>query len=122
MKKILSILLAVLLFGGVMTVGFTASAAPAAPQAITDNLVNFLAGKNLANLTTQELNLLKAILEGLKLLGVDYTAILRRYDSQLPVSVKSALHRAGLMNYPIWERNVFFNIIFKYLLFGWLWM
>jgi len=116
MKKILSILLAVLLLGSVMTVGFTASAAPA------DNLVNFLAGKNLNNLSTQEINLLKGILEGLKFVGVDYASVLRRYDSQLPISVKSALHNAGLMNYPIWERNVFFNFIFKYLLLGFIWM
>jgi hypothetical protein len=119
MKKILSILLAAILLGSVMTVGFTATAATVS---VTGNLENFLAGKTLENLTAQELNLLKALLEGLKLLGIDYTAVLKKYDSQLPVAVKAALHDAGLMSYPIWERSVFFNFIFKYLLLGWLWM
>ena len=122
MKKLLSILLAALLLGGVMTVGLSAVAAPAVPQAATDSLVNFLAGKNLKNLSAQEINLLKALLEGLKFLGVDYTAVLKQYNKQLPVAVKSALHSAGLMKYPIWERNLFFNFIFKYLLLGFIWM
>jgi len=36
--------------------------------------------------------------------------------------VKAALHDAGLMSYPIWERDFMWHLIVKYLLIGWLWM
>ena len=67
-------------------------------------------------------NLEETALEGLKLIGFDYTAILKSVDGSLPIAVKAALHKAGLMNYPIWERSLFWNLVFKYLLFGWVWM
>jgi len=121
MKKILSILLAALLLGGVMSVGLSAAAAPAT-QAVDDQLVKFLGSADLKNLTKDQMNLLVEILGYLKLLGFDYTKLLDAVKDQLPIAAKAALHKAGLMSYPVWERNVFVNLIFKYLLFGWIWM
>ena len=123
MKKLLSILLAALLLGGVMTVGLSAAAAPALPTSFASNpLTDFINKYDLKNLTSQQLDLLINILNGLKLIGFDYTKVLDAVDDNLPISAKAALHKAGLKSYPIWERNLFANIIFKYLFFGWIWM
>ena len=40
----------------------------------------------------------------------------------LPIQVRARLHREGLYSFPIWERNMFFNVIFYVFLFGWIWM
>ena len=206
MKKLLSILLAVLLLGGIMTVGLSAAAAPNAQapgiieSLLLKPLTDFLNNYDLANLTGAQTDTLIGILNTLKTLGIDYTAILQaaetylsaaakealrlaglmdfpagdqgkatnssalktltdfigKYDlsdlsdaqitvligilttlkslgidykpvlasidQYLPFSTKAALHDAGLMNYPIWERSAMWYFVFRYLLFGWLWM
>jgi len=85
-------------------------------------LLDFLAGVELESLTEAQLNLLILTLNGLKALGVDYASILTPLRPVLPFAVKAALHDAGLMSYPIWERDFMWYLIVKYLLFGWLWM
>ena len=124
MKKLLSILLVALLLCGVMGVGLSVSAAPAAPQAINPllPLIEFIAQNNLQDLNEAQTKLLIEILKLLKTLNIDYSGLLASVDSLLPMSVKAALHEAGLANYPIWERDMMWYLIFRYLLFGWYWM
>ena len=122
MKKLLSILLAVLMLGGAMMVASSAAPGKEVSGAATDSLANFLRNKDLKNLSKTDINLLVALLEGLQFLGIDYKTLLNSVSGQLPIAVKAALHKAGLMKYPIWERSVFFNLIFKIFLFGWIWM
>ena len=128
MKKIISVLLAALLLCGGISVA--ASAAPAAalePQAITlpggtAGIPNFLWNLNFANLNDVQLLLLINTLKGLKAAGVDYSGFLESVRSVLPIGVKAELHKQGLASYPVWERNSFANFIFKWLLFGFVWM
>ena len=124
MKKLVSILLTALLLCGALGAGLSAAAAPApvAVSPLLKPLVDFLAQYDLQKLTDAQINILIGILNTLKRLGVDYTGVLEAVDDLLPMSVKAALHDAGLMSYPIWERNFLAYLIFKYLLFGWLWM
>jgi len=91
-------------------------------SSVLKQLTNFLASADLANLTDAQLELLIGILNTLKKAGVNYVPLLEAVDGYLPFAVKAALHDAGLMNYPIWERDFVMYLIFKYLLFGWLWM
>jgi len=120
MKRILSILLAALLLGGVMSAGFTAAAAPAL-SAASD--LKALLDNGGANITDAQLQTLIKILDALKRTNLfNYQGILKDYGKNLPIAAKATLHKLGLMNYPIWERDIFFNLIFKYLLFGWIWM
>ena len=101
---------------GLLDGGGTLAANPLKP------LLDFLAGVDLENLTEAQLNLLIATLNGLKLLGIDYKPALDALRPILPFAVKAALHDAGLMEYPIWERDFMWYLIVRYLLFGWLWM
>ena len=126
MKKLLSILLAVLLIGGTMGVAASA-AAPALPKAaslspLLKPLTDFIAKYDLENLTQVQLDLMIKILQGLKKLNIDYAPLLESLDEYLPFAVKAALHDAGLMEYPVWERDMILHFVFRYLLFGWLWM
>jgi len=120
MKKLLSILLAALLLCGVVGLGLTAAAAPA-PDLLKP-LSNFLGSYDLENLTDAQLNILIKILDTLKKAGVNYRPLLDAVSGYLPFRVKAALHDAGLMSYPIWERDFMWYLVFKYLLFGWIWM
>ena len=127
MKKFLSILLIALLLCGGVSVGLSAAAAPVMQaSSLLDPLLKFIDGNDLASLTEKQLDALMLILKGLKALNIDYAEILKLADDTLPnglpITVKAALHKAGLMNYPIWERDLFFNFIFKWFLFGWAWM
>jgi len=124
MKKLLSILLTAMLLCGILGVGMSVSAAPAQPQAVNPlaPLIEFIAQNNLSSLTDAQVNILIGILRLLKALNVDYSSLLESVDSLLPFSVKAALHDAGLMSYPIWERDMLMYFVFRYLLFGWLWM
>ena len=85
-------------------------------------LTNFLAGYDLENLTEGQLSTLIGILTALKKAGINYKPLLDAVSGYLPMVVKAALHDAGLMSYPIWERDFLMYLIFKYLLFGWIWM
>ena len=85
-------------------------------------LKDFIAGYDLEHLTQAQLDILIKILETLKKLGIDYKPLLEAVDGYLPFAVKAALHDAGLMSYPIWERDFTMYLVFKYLLFGWIWM
>ena len=91
-------------------------------SSVLKQLTNFLASADLENLTDAQLELLIGILNTLKKAGVNYVPLLEAVDGYLPFTVKAALHDAGLMNYPIWERNFMMYLVFKYLLFGWIWM
>jgi len=123
MKKLLSILLAALLLCGVMGAGLSAVAAPAPDLSLlTKPLSDFLGSYDLENLTEAQLNILIKILDTLKKAGINYAPLLEAVDEYLPFTVKAALHDAGLMSYPIWERDFMMYLVFKYLLFGWLWM
>ena len=130
MKKTLCILLTALLLCGAFGAGLNAAAAPPKAQALAPAavspllgpLVEFLAQYDLKSLTDAQVNILIGILKTLKTLGIDYTGILEAVDDLLPMAVKAALHDAGLMNYPIWERDFIAYLIFRYLLFGWYWM
>ena len=72
--------------------------------------------------TQSQIDSLIWILRQMDNLGIDYSGLLEWADPFLPMSVRNALHNAGLASYPIWERNVFFNILFYWVLFGWIWM
>jgi len=85
-------------------------------------LSDFLGKYDLENLTEAQLSILIGILNTLKKAGVNYVPLLEAVDGYLPFTVKAALHDAGLMSYPIWERDYMMYLVFKYLLFGWLWM
>jgi len=123
MKKLLSILLACLLLCGVMGVGLSAAAAPApATAALLKPLSDFLGQYDLENLTDAQLGILIKILETLKKANINYKPLLDAVDDYLPFAVKAALHDAGLMSYPIWERDFMMYLVFRYLLFGWVWM
>ena len=126
MKKTLCIFLATLLL--CMGIGMSASAAAETPQqappksAATDALWAVLNNFDFTNLTNAQITILVNTLKALKALGVDYSGFLERISPLLPFSAKAALHDAGLASYPIWERDLMYYLIFKYLLFGWLWM
>jgi len=123
MKKLLSILLAAMLLCGIAGMGV--SAAPAQPQAtnpLLAPLIEFIAKYDLGSLSDLQVTALIGILRTLKALNIDYTGLLATVDHLLPFSVKAALHDAGLMDYPIWERDMLMYFVFRYLLFGWLWM
>jgi len=122
MKKLLSILLAVLMLGGVMTVAASAAPGKATSLASASELKSLLKSLDLKSLSQQELKRITGYLEILKAIGIDYSAILESVRDELPISVKAALHKAGLAKYPIWERSAFFNFFFKVFLFGWIWM
>jgi len=127
MKKFLSILLIALLLCGVVGVA-AGAAAPALPKAAAialpgiPSLDSILKNFNLASMTDAQLSSFIKILSGLKSLGVDLSSYLAPIAKGLPIPVKAALQQAGLMQFPIWERSYFFNFIFKWLLFGWIWM
>ena len=136
MKKLLSILLAALMLcsGLAMTFGVTASAAPAqktdasatALDKLFQSIANTISGYNLEDLSeTQE----SIIVRGLKLLKLADTndaigKALKAIDKQysLPITFKNLLHKNGIYSFPFYERSVFWNFIFKWLLFGWFWM
>jgi len=123
MKKLLSILLAALLLCGVMGVASNAAAASVPNLSLlTKPLTDFLGQYDLANLTEAQVNILIGILNTLKKAGVNYKPLIEAIDGYLPFAVKAALHDAGLMSYPIWERDFMMYLVFKYLLFGWIWM
>jgi len=91
-------------------------------SSVLKQLTNFLGSYDLENLTEAQLNTLIGILNTLKKVGINYVPLLEAVDGYLPFTVKAALHDAGLMSYPIWERDFMMYLVFKYLLFGWLWM
>ncbi|MDR2687190.1 MAG: hypothetical protein LBB75_05510 [Oscillospiraceae bacterium] len=121
MKKLLSIFLSALLLCGVMGAGLTAAAAPDL-SLLQKPLTEFLGQYDLENLTEAQVGIFIKILETLKKAGVDYVPLLEAADGYLPFTVKAALHDAGLMSYPIWERDAMMYLVFRYLLFGWVWM
>ena len=61
-------------------------------------------------------------LQGVKDKGQDMAKYLAPAEEKLPYAVKNAIHKAGIKEYPIYERSAFFNFIFKWFLFGWAWM
>jgi len=89
---------------------------------LTKPLTDFLGSYDLENLTEAQLDILIKILEALKKAGINYAPLLEAVDGYLPFTVKAALHDAGLMSYPIWERDFMMYLVFRYLLFGWIWM
>jgi len=133
MKKLLSILLAALLLcsGLAMTFGVTAAAAKTDAAAIDfdgifNSALNLLKGFDPANMTEkQQKSLIESLnnLPGLK--GNEAVGkLLRDLDKQykLPITFKNLLHKNGIYSFPFYERSVFWNFIFKWLLFGWFWM
>ena len=136
-KKAISILLvAVLLCGGLAIAGTAAAPAPAqsrnitipAPPAVGNNvmlqqLVNlFLTIIGAGQMTDIQARVLIGLLQGLNRLGVDYSEILEWATPLLPMSVRNMLHDEGLAHFPIWQRSLFWNMVFYWLLFGWIWM
>jgi len=121
MKRILCILLAAMTLMGVA--GVAASAAPVqganAMDILFQNLLNALLNIDLENLTKQQLDGLVSLFNNYKNIP-GFSSFVRRLD--LPISVKAALHRAGIVKFPIYERSLLWNFIFKYFLFGWIWM
>ena len=136
MKKLLSILLAALMLcsGLAITTGVTATAAPAqkteASASSFDNLfntvLNLFKGINISEMTEKQqesvINLLNWIpdLKGNPLIGDILKSIDKQYN--LPITFKNLLHKNGIYSFPFYERSVFWNFIFKWLLFGWIWM
>jgi len=131
MKKIISILLVVMLLCGSLGVaGASAATPPVQAQAVTTQSRNAM--QNLANAAlTTLLNssmgdlAITAFVNAMKSLqnrGFDVESFLDSVDHRLPMPVKAALHDAGVKSYPIWERDMMFYLIFRYLLFGWFWM
>lgn len=125
MKKIISVLLITLLLCGGVSVAASAAPALSLPKASAlaiPKLEDLLKPFDLSNLSETQLKLLIGTLAALKKLGVDLAKYLEPVTKNLPIPVKAALHEAGLVEFPIWERSYVFNFIFKWLLFGWLWM
>ena len=139
MKKVISILLVVVLFcGGFAAVGASAVAADSAqveaqapvpqPHNVIQNALFAQAMQALttmlANTTLGEIPIAAFVntLLTLQRLGLDVEAFLEEVDHLLPMAVRAALHDAGLINIPIWERDPLMHFIFYWILFGWLWM
>lgn len=122
MKKLLSILLACLVLCGTMGAAMTASAAQTQSILSGDALSLFLKGIDIAKLNAKQIEALVAAANLAKGFGIDIAAILAPFEDKLPFAAKAALHEAGLKQYPVWERSAFMNFVFKYLLFGWIWM
>lgn len=116
MKKILCVFLSALLLCG--TVSVAASALMPAMPTIDDLFAKF----DLENLTDEQIALLIEGLNFLKNLHLDVASYLEAHADQLPMALKAALHQAGLASFPLWERSAFWNFVFKWLLFGWIWM
>lgn len=127
MKKLMSILLATLLLGSIAVVGTSAAAAPQAgitqsASPLETMLISYLKGLDWEKITDTQVTWIVNTIKRMKDNNVEYAYILDAVANQLPYAVKSALHDAGLAKFPIWERSAFFNFIFKWLLFGWIWM
>ena len=125
MKKLVSVLLvALLLCAGLGLVGASAAEpAPAIVNSTWQNMataaLNSLLGSSLGDAA---IGAFITTLQTLQNLGFDVSGFLEAVDDVLPMSVKAALHDAGIKSYPIWERDMLFYLIFRYLLFGWYWM
>ena len=139
MKKVISILLvAALLCGGFAVASAGAAAAHSAqieaqvqaiePHNVIQNALFAQAMQALtvllANTTLGEIPISMFVdtLLTLQRLGLDVDAFLAEVDHLLPMAVRAALHDAGLINIPIWERDPLMHFIFYWILFGWLWM
>jgi len=126
MKKFLSVLLIAVLLCGVGLVGANANAAPALVETQSSALQNIaMAALNtLLNSSMGDIAIQAFVnsMGGLQNLGFNVAGFLEAVDDLLPMAVKAALHDAGVASYPIWERDMLFYLIFRYLLFGWLWM
>jgi|GEM_PF-1730210 len=140
MKKVIGILLvAALLCGGFAAVGASAAGpvqieaqAPQPPMPQPQNAIqNALFAQAmqaltvmLANSTLGEIPIAAFVntLLALQRLGLDVEAFIEEVDHLLPMAVRAALHDAGLINIPVWERDPLIHFIFYWILFGWLWM
>jgi len=134
MKKLLSILLAALMLcsGLAMTIGVTATAAPAQTDAaanfdgLFNTVLNLFKGIDISEMSEKQqesvIKLLNWIpdLKGNPLVGKILKDIDKQYN--LPITFKNLLHKNGIYSFPFYERSVFWNFIFKWLLFGWFWM
>jgi len=130
MKRCLCALLAALTLLGAF--GVAASAAPAAAKSSTsalDKMINDSVRNvtaeiekllKMENVTEKDLKPLIDMLSIGSMFGIDFGKYLKNFD--IPIPVKAMLHKAGVMKFPIYERSYVWNFIFKYLLFGWIWM
>ncbi len=126
-KKILSIFLAALLLCGAVSVGVSAAASTAKSYASQEGILetalrSFIKNVDWGKITETQTTWLIKTLTTMKTLGINYDSILETVSPYLPMSVKAALHDAGLAEYPIWERDMLMYFVFRYLLFGWVWM
>ena len=137
MKKLLSILLAALMLcsGLAMTFGVTASAAPAQKieasaanpfDSIFNAIAKTISGFDLENLSKTQETIIVTALEFLKKTASSDTVgtALKEIDKAygLPITFKNLLHKNGIYSFPFYERSVFWNFIFKWLLLGFIWM
>jgi len=129
MKRTLCMLLiAMTLFGAFSVAASAAPAAASAPSAL-DKLINNSIRNvqkevekllKMDDVTEKDLKPLIDMLSIGSMFGVDFSKYLKNFD--IPIPVKKMLNDAGVMKFPIYERSYFWNFIFKYLLFGWIWM
>ncbi|MDR0532266.1 MAG: hypothetical protein LBG83_09435 [Oscillospiraceae bacterium] len=146
MKRVISVILAMLLLCGASAAGAQAASASSNLDSFVDdyvkqinkvigaltdtsaknpvnnqkNVEKALKGFDLSSLTDEQLETVVGLLTKLQGFGVNVETYLKGMN--LPIPVKAALHKANLVKYPIWERSSFWNFIFKWLLFGWIWM
>jgi len=126
MKKWLCVLLAAMMLFGAFSVA--ASASPAANlvnNPVTQRLLRDFQRElekliTLENITERDLKPLLDLASIGSMFGLDLSPLLRNID--IPIPVKNMLHSAGIMRFPIYERSYIWNFIFKYILFGWIWM
>lgn len=122
-KRTLCVLLLAMTLFGAFSV-----AVQAAPASVLDSLVATYSRSfqkelekilRLETVTEKDLKPIAALLGIVQGLGIDVDKFLRNMD--IPIAAKKVLHAAGI-KFPLYERSYFWHFIFKYLLFGWIWM
>jgi len=55
-------------------------------------------------------------------LGIDVAPLIEWAGDLIPMNIRQELHNEGIVTFHVWERSWVCHFVFRYLLFGWIWM
>jgi len=134
MKKLLSILLVMTLLFGFGAVAASANTInlpppPALPPMGPAAMIAWNGLLSMMRVTGQTFgfadfpgDMFMASIRTLHNMGVDVEPLVDWASDLIPMDVRRQLHNEGIVSFPVWERSIICHLVFRYLLFGFIWM
>ncbi|MCL2446231.1 MAG: hypothetical protein FWD06_05645 [Oscillospiraceae bacterium] len=134
MKKLLSILLVMTLLFGFGAVAASANSItlptpPALPSLNPAAMIAWNGMISMMRVTGQNFgfadfpgDVFMTSVRTLHNMGVDVEPLVEWGSDLIPMNVRRQLHNEGIVSFPVWERSIVCHLVFRYLLFGFIWM